>query len=124
MIGFIDKTALFIAILLLIGIYTTWSYFQLSSNYDYLKRSCKVLVMTLFAALFMSVTIIDAYSTKEQARENIDRLHNGERFICKSDKDGNRYSISTKSGWSTESVYFTKESLLIRADRCRRFYGE
>jgi hypothetical protein len=31
----------------------------------------------------------------------------------------NSYRVSQKEGWSQDKKYFTKESLMIRADRCK-----
>jgi len=43
---------------------------------------------------------------------------NGEQLICEGN-DSNKYSVSSKEGWSRDKNYFKKESLMIRADRCK-----
>jgi len=72
----------------------------------------------LFAALFfISLPFIDADNSQSTAKDNLMRFSNGAKLICKGE-DSNKYSVSSKSGWSRDKNYFQKDSLLIRADRC------
>jgi len=72
----------------------------------------------LFAALFfISLPFIDADNSQSTAKNNLIRFTNGAKLICEG-KDANKYSVSSKNGWSRDKNYFQKDSLLIRADRC------
>jgi len=72
----------------------------------------------LFAALFfISLPFIDANNSQTTAKNNLIRFSNSAKLICKGE-DSNKYSVSSKSGWSRDKNYFIKDSLMIRADRC------
>ena len=72
----------------------------------------------LFVVLFfISLPFIDADNSQTTAKENLMRFTNGAKLICEG-SDSNKYSVSSKNGWSRDKNYFQKDSLLIRADRC------
>jgi len=72
----------------------------------------------LFAALFfISLPFIDADNSQSTAKNNLIHFTNSGSFICEGE-DSNKYSVSSKDGWRRDKNYFTKDSLLIRADRC------
>jgi len=72
----------------------------------------------LFVVLFfISLPFIDADNSQTTAKENLMRFTNGAKLICEGE-DSNKYSVSSKNGWSRDKNYFQKDSLLIRADRC------
>ncbi len=72
----------------------------------------------LFVALvFISLSFIVADSYQTTAKNNLMRFSNGKSLICEG-KDSNKYSVSSKNGWSRDKNYFIKDSILIRADRC------
>jgi len=66
---------------------------------------------------FLSLPFIAADSYQTTANNNLMHFSNGGSFICEGE-DSNKYSVSSKNGWSRNKNYFTKDSLLIRADRC------
>ena len=48
--------------------------------------------------------------------ENINKINVGKSLKC---RDNNSlYLVSKKNAWLVDDIYFTKDSLLIRADRC------
>jgi len=72
----------------------------------------------LFVALFfISLPFIDANNSQTTAKENLMHFTNGKSLMCEGE-DSNKYSVSSKSGWSRDKNYFQKDSLLIRADKC------
>ena len=72
----------------------------------------------LFVALFfISLPFIDADNSQTTAKNNLMRFTNGASLICEG-KDSNKYSVSSKNGWSRDKNYFTKDSFMIRADKC------
>ena len=72
----------------------------------------------LFAALFfISLPFIDADNSQTTAKNNLVHFTNGAKLICKGE-DSNKYSVSSKSGWSRDKNYFQKDSFMIRADNC------
>ena len=72
----------------------------------------------LFVALvFITFPFIAADSYQTTAKNNLVRFINGKSLIC-GEQDSNKYSVSSKNGWSRDKNYFIKDSLLIRADRC------
>jgi len=74
----------------------------------------------LFTALaFISLPFIDADNSQTTAKENLMRFTNGKSLMCEGE-DSNKYSVSSKNGWSRDKNYFTKDPLLIRADRCEK----
>ena len=73
----------------------------------------------LFAALFfISLPFIDADNSQSTAKNNLIRFSNGARLICEGE-NSNKYSVSSKNGWSRDKNYFTKDSFMIRADNCK-----
>jgi len=65
----------------------------------------------------ISLPFIEADNSQTTARNNLISFNNAKQLMCEG-KDSNTYSVSRKNGWSREKNYFTKDSLLIRADQC------
>ncbi|MFK5937983.1 MAG: hypothetical protein QM497_06240 [Sulfurimonas sp.] len=83
-----------------------------------LDTTVGVKLFFLFVALvFISLPFIAADSYQTTAKENLMRFSNGAELICEG-SDSNKYSVSSKNGWSRDKNYFTKDSLMIRADNC------
>lgn len=83
-----------------------------------LDTTVGVKLFFLFVALvFISIPFIDADNSQTTAKNNLMRFSNGKSFICEG-SNSNKYSVSSKNGWSRDKNYFIKDSLLIRADRC------
>jgi len=80
--------------------------------------STGVKLFFLFVVLFfIALPFIEADIDQSTAKENLMRFSNGGSFICQG-SDSNKYSVSSKNGWSRDKNYFTKDSLMIRADKC------
>ena len=72
----------------------------------------------IFVALVLiSFPFIDADNSQTTAKENLMRFTNGKSLMCEGEYS-NKYSVSSKSGWSRDKNYFIKDSLMIRADKC------
>ena len=83
-----------------------------------LDTTVGVKLFFIFVALvFISLPFIAADSYQTTAKNNLVRFSNGKSMICEG-KDSNKYSVSSKNGWSRDKNYFIKDSLLIRADEC------
>ena len=76
------------------------------------KLFCLFLVL-----VFISLPFIDADNSQTTAKENLMRFTNGKSLMCEGE-DSNKYRVSSKKGWSRDKNYFTKDSLMIRADKC------
>ena len=76
------------------------------------KRAIPFIVVGL-----ISVPFIEAYNLESDAKKNLNSFTKGKSFICKG-KDKNDYIVNQKNGWSKYGIYFIKDSLLIRADKC------
>lgn len=80
------------------------------------KRSLKTFYLILFT-LFVTLPLVDAYNTQINVKSKLQSFARGSTLICKGNDEKN-YSVSKKEQWSIKSFCFSKESLLIRADRC------
>lgn len=80
--------------------------------------SAGVKLFFIFLVLFfIALPFVEADIDQTTAKNNLKRFSNGGSFIC-TGSDSNKYSVSSKNGWSRDKNYFTKDSLMIRADRC------
>jgi len=80
--------------------------------------STGVKLFFIFLVLFfILLPFIEADIDQTTAKNNLKRFSNGGSFIC-TGSDSSKYSVSSKNGWSRDKNYFTKNSLMIRADRC------
>ncbi len=87
-------------------------------NKERVPPSAGVKLFSIFLVLFfISLPFIEAYINQTTAKKNLIHFSNGESFICEGG-DFNKYSVSSKNGWSRDKNYFTKDSLMIRADKC------
>ena len=62
---------------------------------------------------------IGSYILMLDAQESIARFKSNTTLKCMSEKVP--YLVSKEEQWSIKGVYFTKESLLLRADKCEIF---
>jgi len=67
----------------------------------------------------ISIPIITAFFTQIEADENMAHFKRGGVLKCKTGE--NYYLISKDEQWNLKDNFFTKESLLIRADMCDEF---
>jgi len=107
----------------ILGIMTTGlAYASIVSKGKRGKRSDTAVGVKLFfisvVLFFILFPFIEAESCQTDAKENLMRFTNGKSLICEGD-GSNKYSVSRKDGWSRDKNYFVKDSLLIRADRCK-----
>ena len=67
----------------------------------------------------ISIPIVVAFFTQIEADENMAHFKRGGVLKCKTGEY--RYLVSKEEQWQLKESYFTKESLLIRADYCQEF---
>ena len=92
-----------------------------SSNKRGKKKSGGTKAFFLLCVLIsLTVPFIEATIAQSDAKSNLTNFVNGSRFICIESSD-KKYSVSKKEKWSIKSIYFSKDSLLIRADKCEEF---
>jgi len=65
----------------------------------------------------LSVPFIQVYIAQSNAKSNLTHFNEGISLICKEHND-KKYSVSKKERWSIKGIYFSKESILFRADKC------
>jgi hypothetical protein len=106
MFEYLDKEIIVASILLIISIGLLKGIGKNRINW-YLR------ILFLFA---ISLPFIQIYDLDTTASENIQSLEEGSTLKCI--MRDNSYRISTKDGWKINKNYFTKDSLLIRADKC------
>jgi len=77
--------------------------------------------LVLMIAIFYFLHSYEKYS---ETKENKEFFKNEKLLKCFSGgglyNESNRYRVSKKNGWSLEGDYFTKDSLMIRANKCER----
>lgn len=116
MLDFFSGESLKAVILLLIA--ASLLYASISSHTRGKKRERLKRYFLLFALLLLTLPFIEAYIAQSDVKSNQTSFTNGASFICKESKDKS-YSVSKKELWSIKEIYFSKDSLLIRADRCK-----
>jgi len=79
----------------------------------------KALALGVIIPLILIMPFITAHSSKSDAQDNLQHFKAGNSFTCRA-KDNNNYRVSLSDGWSSDGFYFVKDSLLIRADNCKR----
>jgi hypothetical protein len=111
MLAFINYETVKSLTILLFAILLFIAFFQ--SNTKKYKVTIAVIV-----PIFIIIILLEALNTQSNAQTNLQNFKNGSSFICKSN-DNNQYKVSKKDGWSIDNNYFLKDSLLIRADKCK-----
>lgn len=78
----------------------------------------------LFIFLF-SLIILDANSQYNTAKSNIKEFKKGYTLKCYSGgglySSANTYRVELDDGWKANKDYFTKESFMVRANKCERW---
>lgn len=73
----------------------------------------------LFYVAIVTLPFIIANADKNDALENVKLMQDGNALKCT--VNSTLYKVSQAEGWSVKNdIYFMKDSLLIRADRCKR----
>ena len=86
--------------------------FLIAGAFKLRRRSILIAIGVIVATIF-----IGAFNSFTNAQENITHFQRGWQFICRSGND-NEYRVSKADGWEIDKDYFSKNTLLIRADRC------
>lgn len=81
-------------------------------------RSAKNRAITLLIIVF-TLPLINAFIAQDKAEENGQSFTRGNTLVCEVE-DGNTYTVSKTEKWNKEKYYFKKNSLSLRADRCKR----
>ncbi|WP_151899640.1 hypothetical protein [Sulfurimonas hydrogeniphila] len=113
MFAFIDPDMIKAVILLILTIYAFYGSLSLDGSKPSLLKAIHALIITAIAYVFVS-----AYNDKEDAIANTKAFLHKSVFVCKNSE--NLYRVSKKDGWSVDGYYFIKDSLMIRADGCKR----
>lgn len=103
---------LFLSILILI-----FSIMSGKNNKDKSTSKDGKTVFSIFVLGLIITPFIEAYNLQQDAILNQQHFKSNSSFICHA-KDNNDYKVSKKSLWSIDDIYFIKDSLLIRADKC------
>ena len=74
-------------------------------------------ILSVIVAVLIGISFMEAYNTQSNAKINLQRFKSAHSFICKAG-DHNIYRVSQKDNWNIDGIYFIKNSLLIRADKC------
>jgi len=81
-------------------------------------------LVTTLGLISIALLLMDADYSYSAAKENRAYFKEERTLKCFSGgglySDANRYRVSKKNGWSLEGDYFIKDSLMIRANRCKR----
>jgi len=78
-----------------------------------------------YLALMIAILyFLHSYEKYSETKENKEFFKNEKLLKCFSGgglySEANKYRVSKKNGWSLEGDYFTKDSLMIRANKCER----
>ena len=65
----------------------------------------------------ISIPVLAAITDNRDAQANLERFKSGVALTCNT--HGSKYLVSQKENWDISDNYFKKESLIIRADRCK-----
>ena len=116
MMEFIDKEVIVYAMMMLGTIFLTVS---LIYTHKSKKRDSTHPKYTKYLYLLITLLpVFAAFYNENLALENIKDVNNGKSLKCRDDES--LYLVSKKNNWIIDGIYFTKDSLLIRADNCKR----
>jgi len=112
---FIDIEMLIILFLLsglLLFLVVTYLYKYNESNNSFSKY-----INFAYLIIIISPILLVVYN-KNLLLENIKVIEEGGELKCMDNKS--LYLVSKKNSWSIDGIYFTKDSLLIKIDRCSK----
>ena len=81
------------------------------------KRSYEKYYWLAYIALLASIPFFKANSAKKDAEANIKSFKSAKVLRCST--QSNQYRVSKKDGWQRDKYFFIKDSLMIRADKCK-----
>jgi len=85
-----------------------------SSSTHTMKEKFKWSILAIFA-----LPLLEAYSSMGTAKENISEFKEDGTLKCHIESFN--YVVSKEDKWRVKGYYFTKDSLLVRADSCDEF---
>ena len=88
-----------------------------SDKYEKSASRGEKIIFNIFVLGLVLMPFVEAYNLQQDVTLNQQHFKSNSSFICKA-KDNNDYKVSKKNLWSIDDIYFTKDSLLIRADKC------
>jgi len=88
--------------------------FRINKKNKYKSYKTKIAFITL---ILIAIPFIEAYSLKSNMELNFKQFISGRSFIC-INNNFHSYKVSKDNGWNKEGIYFNKDSLLVRADKC------
>ena len=115
MFGFFN-TGLLLAVLMVIAV--TF----LLGDYNPKNKGKRNAKSKIIIPILLMIPFLAAYISHSTAIETIGKFKRGITFQCK--QFDMNYLVSKEEKWRVEGVYFTKDSLLIRADNCEEFDNE
>ena len=115
MFGFFD-TKLLISVLMLIAL------IFLLGDYNPKNKGKRNTKSKIIIPLLLMIPVLDAYISYVTAIETIGNFKHGVTLQCK--QFHTKYLVSKEEKWRVKGVYFTKDSLLVRADNCEEFDNE
>ena len=81
-------------------------------------------MVSILLILSYVLLLLAAYSSYSDATNNIRDFKNSKALICFSGgglyTSSNRYYVEKSEGWVLSDNYFVKNSLMIRADNCKK----
>ena len=82
------------------------------------KRKIKISMFAIFTTLFVIIApLYVSMDTKSSIKENLRYFNNGITLECST--LATDYLVSKTNGWEQHRDGFVKDSLLIRADKCK-----
>jgi len=118
MFEFMDHKLIVATVLLL------FTYGILDFSKTDLKKNSKPKVkkrksLRLIYIVIIAIPFVSSYLSMQDAKESISKFNHNSTFKCHIDEFD--YIVSKDEKWSVRGHYFTKDSLLIRGDRCEKF---
>ena len=114
MINFFDKESIIGAVMFIVLIF-----FIVSSIYITPKgepsKTPPAYIKYIYLVI-LSLPIFVALYNKNIALENMKLINMGKSLKCRDNQS--LYLVAQNNGWRVDGIYFIKDSLLIRADKC------
>lgn len=112
MFEYIDYGNLVAFIVLFIMIYALR---QKAKRYNNNTKLDTIIISAI--AMMIVYVFFEGYEIKNLNTKNIKYFKSEEILHCI--EKGSKYRVSIKNGWHIDENYFYKDSLMIRADRCK-----
>ena len=97
----------------------------IATEFNNKKKSTTTYIILV---IMISLLLFDAYDTQETTLKNISDFKNNAILKCESGgglySSANTFRVSKQDGWVVDNNHFIKESFMIHAKGCERWWCE